>query len=79
MVSFLRLVETTPDAEMVTVQQGGRRSSKDLGREREHLTPDEVEKLATAAKRNRHGLRDWLMIVLAYRHGLRVGTGEPAP
>jgi type 1 fimbriae regulatory protein FimB/type 1 fimbriae regulatory protein FimE len=49
----------------------GRRASKELGREREHLTPDEIEKLAAAAKRNRHGLRDWLMVILGYRHGLR--------
>ena len=40
-------------------------------RTREYLTPDEVEKLITAAKRNRHGHRDATMILLAYRHGLR--------
>ena len=71
LAAFLRLVDTSPAVEMVTVKGRGRRSSKDLGREREHLTPDEVEKLANAAKRNRHGLRDWLMVIMAYRHGLR--------
>jgi type 1 fimbriae regulatory protein FimB/type 1 fimbriae regulatory protein FimE len=40
-------------------------------RTREYLTPDEVEKLITAAKRNRHGHRDATMILVAYRHGLR--------
>jgi type 1 fimbriae regulatory protein FimB/type 1 fimbriae regulatory protein FimE len=41
-------------------------------RTREHLTPDEVERLVEAAKGNRHGHRDATMILVAYRHGLRV-------
>jgi integrase len=40
-------------------------------RTREHLTADEVERLIEAAKTNRHGHRDALMLLLAYRHGLR--------
>jgi integrase len=40
-------------------------------RTREHLTLDEVEALIEAAKANRSGHRDALMILLAYRHGLR--------
>jgi integrase len=40
-------------------------------RTREHLTADEVEKLIEAAKANRYGYRDALMVLLAYRHGLR--------
>jgi type 1 fimbriae regulatory protein FimB/type 1 fimbriae regulatory protein FimE len=40
-------------------------------RTREHLTPDEVERLIEAAKTNRWGDRDALMVLLAYRHGLR--------
>ncbi len=41
-------------------------------RVREHLTPDEVERLITAAKSlGRHGHRDATLILLAYRHGLR--------
>ncbi len=43
-------------------------------RSREHLTPDEVERLIQAAKREgRHGHRDATLILLMYRHGLRVG------
>jgi type 1 fimbriae regulatory protein FimB/type 1 fimbriae regulatory protein FimE len=42
-------------------------------RAREHLTPQEVEKLITAASRvGRYGHRDATVILLAYRHGLRV-------
>ncbi len=42
-------------------------------RTRERLTPQEVEKLITAASRvGRYGHRDATLILLAYRHGLRV-------
>src|SRR5437762_7896944 len=42
-------------------------------RSREHLTPDEVDKLmAAAGSAGRHGHRDATLILLAYRHGLRV-------
>jgi integrase len=40
-------------------------------RTREHLTADEVEKLIEAVKQNRYGHRDALMVLLAFRHGLR--------
>jgi integrase len=41
-------------------------------RTREYLTDAEVEKLINATKDNRHGHRDATMILVAYRHGLRV-------
>lgn len=42
-------------------------------REREHLTEHEIDKLMRAATRvGRHGHRDSTMILIAYRHGLRV-------
>jgi len=42
-------------------------------RSREYLTPDEVEKLIRAAARTgRHRHRDATLILVAYRHGLRV-------
>lgn len=42
-------------------------------RAREHLTEDEVERLMKAAAGlGRHGHRDRTMILLAFRHGLRV-------
>jgi len=43
-------------------------------RPREYLLPDEVDQLLKAAKRTgRHGHRDQTLILVAYRHGLRVG------
>ena len=42
-------------------------------RGREHLTPTEIELvIAAAGKLGRHGHRDSTMILVAYRHGLRV-------
>ena len=45
-------------------------------RPREYLTPAEVEHLMhTAQRRGRYGHRDATMILVAYRHGLRVACG----
>lgn len=41
-------------------------------RRRDYLTPDEVKRLLAAARSARHGSRDHLMLLLMYRHGLRV-------
>jgi type 1 fimbriae regulatory protein FimE len=50
-----------------------RRVSNASRRSREYLTSDEVEKLLQASgKIGRHGVRDRTLILLAYRHGLRV-------
>lgn len=47
--------------------------SYDQKRPREYLTPHEVEELISVAKqRGRHGHRDSTMILMAFRHGLRV-------
>jgi len=48
-----------------------RRPNSEL-RPREHLTAREVEKLMEAAKKNRHGQRDAAIILVCFRHGLRV-------
>ena len=49
-----------------------RRKNKDL-RSREYLTTEEVEQLGSAAKGlGRHGHRDMTMIIMMFRHGLRV-------
>lgn len=42
-------------------------------RVREYLSPAEIDKLIAAARQlGRHGLRDAALILVAYRHGLRV-------
>src|SRR5271155_1346409 len=50
------------------------RRTKNLDRRtREYLTPAEIEKLLQASSKvGRHGARDRTLILLAYRHGLRV-------
>lgn len=49
-----------------------RPKNKDV-RSREYLTPEEVDQLITAARKiGRHGHRDATLILIAYRHGLRV-------
>ena len=67
--SNLRLVP--PDSQLRTVTLR-RRSNRDMGRDREHLTELEVERLIKVAKGNRHGQRDATMILIGFRHGLRV-------
>jgi type 1 fimbriae regulatory protein FimB/type 1 fimbriae regulatory protein FimE len=50
-----------------------RRKQNAKYRTREHLTDKEIERLIKAAGNNRWGHRDATMILVAYRHGLRVG------
>jgi site-specific recombinase XerD len=66
--SHLKLI--APATEKRTVAPG-RATNAEL-RTREHLTEHEVEALMKVAKANRWGHRDATMILVAYRHGLRV-------
>jgi integrase len=66
--SHLKLI--TPTTKKRTVAPRRRRNG-DL-RTREYLTEAEVERLMKAATGNRHGHRDATMILVAYRHGLRI-------
>jgi len=51
--------------------RGGRGKNADY-RQREYLTEPEVEKLLTAAGDSRNPVRDRLLILMAFRHALRV-------
>jgi integrase len=66
--SHLKLVKPATEKRTVTPR---RRPNAKL-RTREYLTEAEVERLIEAAKSNRYGHRDATMILMAYRHGLRV-------
>lgn len=69
MAANLKLVETTSAAEKHRV---GRKTDAVYGRDgHRYLTPEQVAALVKVARTNRHGLRDALMISLAYHHGLR--------
>lgn len=63
-----------PDLLKVSGNAGkGRQPDAQYGRSRAHLTPSEVESLLKAAgKLGRHAHRDKTLILVAYRHGLRV-------
>jgi type 1 fimbriae regulatory protein FimB/type 1 fimbriae regulatory protein FimE len=63
------LKPVTPNSEIRTVAP--RRPKNSDVRTREHLTPSEIEKLIEAARGNRNGHRDAIMILIAYRHGFR--------
>jgi type 1 fimbriae regulatory protein FimB/type 1 fimbriae regulatory protein FimE len=59
-----------PTAEKPTVTQG--RGKNTTYRSREYLTEAEIEKLLTAAGKNRNPNRDRLLVLMAHRHALGV-------
>ncbi len=70
---FIASAAVIPTAENGKVGPPRRVPNKER-RAREHLTPAEVDRLMAAAGRiGRHGHRDTTLILIAYRHALRVG------
>jgi integrase len=66
----LKLIVPTIENRAVAARTPRRPKNSEL-RQREYLTPTEVDQLLDAAKGNRYGHRDATMILIAYRHGLR--------
>ena len=62
-----------PDGRKVKSGSAGAAEAADRHeRGKDYLSPGEVIKLLDAAKTGRHGVRDHLLLLLTYRHGLRV-------
>jgi len=71
-IAFLHSPKDVPSIVNGKVSPPARKKNKDL-RPREYLTGSEVELLMKAAKdTGRHGHRDSTLILVAYRHALRV-------
>jgi integrase len=69
--THLKLIAPSSDYGTIGPQPPVRRRNADV-RAREYLTDAEVELLMKTASNNRHGHRNATMILVAYRHGLRV-------
>jgi integrase len=63
----LRLLTPTTDSTRSTPT----RLRNEAYRQREYLTPTEMDSLLEAARKMRHGHRDSTMLLIAYRHGFR--------
>jgi integrase len=70
MKPMLRLISPTTENRAVSTRTPRRPPNSEL-RQREYLTPSEVDQLLAAARNNRRGHRDATMILVCYRHGLR--------
>lgn len=72
----LKIVPSVPKPESCFEEKNDwqlRRPKNEDVRSREYLRPDEVERLIDAAKSvGRYPLRDGLILLMSYRHGLRV-------
>ena len=59
-------------AERRNVKSDPDRAADAHERGRDYLGPPQVDRLLAAAKKGRHRIRDHLLMLMMYRHGLRV-------
>jgi integrase len=69
-MSMGTVVQLRPPQSVSTVRGG--RKPNGVFRSREYLTEAEIEQLRKAARKNRNPVRDELLVLLAFRHALRV-------
>ena len=72
-VSIMPAKKTQPSfsAKLTKNSPPAKPKNKDV-RSREYLTASEIEKLRNATKADRYGVRNFWLITIMYRHGLRV-------
>lgn len=65
----MQFISSSKQAKAEVIKKGRTNLDK---RSREYLLPGEVEQLIASAKLSRYGHRDSTLVLLSYRHGLRV-------